>query len=45
MVRVVPIEPVPVSRVLGFLAGQGVIEADVKNAFAAEVEAIFGGDR
>lgn len=43
MVRVVPIEPVPAVRTLGFLAGQGVITADVKAAFAGDIEAMFGG--
>lgn len=43
LVRVVPIESVPTVRTLGFLAGQGVITADVKAAFAGDIEAMFGG--
>lgn len=43
MVRVVPIESVPAVRKLGFLAGQGVITADVKASFASDIEAMFGG--
>ena len=43
LVRVVPIESVPTVRMLGFLAGQGVITADVKAAFAGDIEAMFGG--
>ena len=43
MVRVVPIEPLPAVRRLGFLAGQGVITADVKSSFAGDIEAMFGG--
>jgi prevent-host-death family protein len=42
MVRVVPIQAAPAVRTLGFLAGQGVIEADVKTAFARDIEAMFG---
>jgi len=42
MVRVVPLEAVPAVRTLGFLAGQGVVQADVKAAFAADIEAMFG---
>lgn len=42
MVRVVPIETQSAVRALGFLAGQGVIEADVKTAFADDVAALFG---
>jgi prevent-host-death family protein len=43
MVRVVPIEAPPTLRTLGFLAGQGVIDADVKAAFAGEIETMFEG--
>jgi prevent-host-death family protein len=45
MVRVVPLQAVPAQRSLGFLAGQGVITADVKAAFAADIEAMFSGPR
>ena len=41
MVRVVPIEAPPVLRVLGFLAGQGSIAADVKSAFAEDIDTMF----
>ena len=45
MVRVVPLQAVPAQRSLGFLAGQGVIAADVKAAFAADIEAMVDGPR
>lgn len=45
MVRVVPIEPPSAVRALGFLAGQGTIQADVKMAFAGDIAAMFGGQR
>ena len=45
MVRVVPIEAPPVLRVLGFLAGQGTIAADVKSAFAEDIDAMFSSAR
>lgn len=45
MVRVVPLEPAPAVRRLGFLAGQGVLKADVKEAFVADIEAMFSAGR
>ena len=45
MVRVVPLDAVPKLRTLGFLAGQGTVAADVKQAFTAEIESMFGGRR
>ena len=45
MVRVVPLQAPPALRVLGFLVGQGTIDADVKADFAAEIESMFGGAR
>lgn len=42
MVRVIPIAARPKTRTLGFLAGQGVIDADIKETFAADIEAMFG---
>ncbi len=45
MVRVVPIEAPPAKRRLGTLRGKGVIELDVKKDFAAEIEAMFYGER
>jgi antitoxin (DNA-binding transcriptional repressor) of toxin-antitoxin stability system len=45
LVRVVPLEAVPAQRTLGFLSGQGVVTADVKATFAADVEAMFDGPR
>jgi hypothetical protein len=45
MVRVVPIVLVPTTRTLGLLAGRGVIEADVMEAFAVDIEVMFGGGR
>lgn len=41
MARVALIEPIPTVRTLGFLAGNGVISADVKTAFQADVDAMF----
>jgi prevent-host-death family protein len=45
MVRVVPLQAPPALRVLGFLAGQGAIHADVKADFAAEIDSMFCGAR
>lgn len=45
MVRVVPIAAPPAQRTLGFLAGQGNIDADVKTAFAADIDAVFNAGR
>ena len=45
MVRVVPLEAVSKVRTLGFLAGQGVLKADIKEAFSADIEAMFGSAR
>lgn len=45
MVRVVPIEPLPAKRRLGLLAGKGMVTADLKKDFAADIEAMFYGDR
>ena len=42
MVRVVPLQAPPLVRTLGFLAGQGVIEVDVKEGFLDDVAAMFG---
>ena len=41
MVRVVPIEAPPATRQLGFLAGRGGVQADLKKDFAADIEAMF----
>ena len=41
MVRVVPLQTPPTTRTLGFLAGQGVITAPLKTAFAADIDAMF----
>lgn len=45
MVRVVPIDAPPLLRVLGFLAGQGIIDADLKTAFADDIDAMFNPGR
>jgi prevent-host-death family protein len=42
MVRVVPLEAASAMRVLGFLAGRGTVEVDVKEAFVADIDAMFG---
>jgi prevent-host-death family protein len=45
MVRVVPLQARSTQRVLGFLAGRGIVDADIKAEFAADVQAMFGGAR
>lgn len=45
MVRVVAVEVLPAKRSLGFLAGKGRIDVDVKAAFEAEIEALFAPGR
>ncbi len=45
MVRVVPIDMPSAARTLGFLAGKGVIEADVKAAFADDIATLFAAER
>ena len=45
MVRVVPLEAPPAIRTLGFLAGRGVVKADVKSDFRADIESMFGVGR
>ena len=45
MVRVVPLEAVPTVRALGFLAGQGTVKADLKEAFAADIDTMFRAKR
>ena len=42
MVRVVPLQALPTLRTLGFLAGQGTVKADLKRAFARDINAMFG---
>ena len=42
MVRVVPIDALPATRSLGFLAERGTINADLKTRFAEEIDAMFG---
>ena len=41
LVRVVPIHALPPTRTLGFLAGRGIIEIDLKAAFAQDIDAMF----
>ena len=45
MVRVVPLEAPPATRTLGFLAGRGVVTADLKKAFAADMDAMFSSPK
>jgi prevent-host-death family protein len=45
LVRVVPAEPPSKERALGFLAGRGVVRADLKADFAADIETLFGTAR
>jgi hypothetical protein len=42
-VRVVPLEAPPAQRALGFMAGRGRIDLDVKADFGDDIEAMFGG--
>lgn len=41
LVRVVPVDPLPASRRLGFLVGAGCIDLDVKDAFDPDIDAMF----
>ncbi|HMQ74407.1 MAG: type II toxin-antitoxin system prevent-host-death family antitoxin [Rhodoferax sp.] len=43
VVRVVPLEAPPAQRALGFMAGRGRIDLDVKADFGDDIEAMFGG--
>jgi prevent-host-death family protein len=45
MVRVVALEPPSAKRVLGFMAGQGVITADLKKDFEADINAMFASTK
>jgi len=45
MVRVVPLEAPPALRTLGFLAGQGVVRAKLKQDFAADIDTMFSSTR
>ena len=45
MVRVIPLESPTAVRTLGFLAGQGVVQADVKQDFAADIDAMVSSSR
>lgn len=45
MVRVLPLEVPSAFRTLGFLAGQGVVEVDVKEAFSADIDSMFDASR
>jgi prevent-host-death family protein len=45
MVRVIALAPVPAKRELGFMAGRGVITADVKKDFVADIDAMFASPK
>ena len=45
MVRVIPLEAPPAVRTLGFLACRGVVQARLKDDFAADVDAMFSSAR
>ena len=45
MVRVIPLQAPPVLRTLGFLAGQGVVQAHLKVDFAGDIDAMFSSAR
>ena len=42
MVRVVPVQSPPSVRELGFLIGQGVVTAPLKESFSTDIDAMFG---
>lgn len=41
LVMLVPVAPQPTSRRLGFMAGLGCIDADLKGDFSTDIEAMF----
>jgi prevent-host-death family protein len=43
MVRVVAVKPLAAKRELGFMIGQGVATADIKQAFATDIATMFPG--
>jgi prevent-host-death family protein len=43
MVRVVAFKALAAKRELGFMIGQGVVEADIKEAFATDIATMFPG--
>jgi len=45
MVRVIPLQVPPAFRTLGFLAGQGVVRAKLKQDFAADIDAMYSSAR
>ena len=45
MVRVIPLQAPPAFRTLGFLAGGGVVQAKLKQDFAADIDAMFTSAR
>ena len=45
MVRVVPLQARPAFRTLGFLAGQGVVQAKLKQDFAADIDTMLSSTR
>ena len=48
MVRVIPLQALqalPATRTLGFLVGQGVVQAKLKQDFAADMDAMFSSAR
>ena len=45
MVRVIPLQVPPAVRKLGFLAGRGVVQAQLKQDFAADIDAMFNSAR
>ena len=45
MVRVLPLRALPTTRTLGFLVGQGVVQAKLKQDFAVDVDAMFSSVR
>ncbi|MGA1316205.1 MAG: type II toxin-antitoxin system Phd/YefM family antitoxin [Rubrivivax sp.] len=45
LVRVVPVEPPSPERELGFLAGRGIVLADLKKDFAADIAEMFDAGR
>jgi prevent-host-death family protein len=42
LVRLVPVDPTPRKRELGFLRGSAVLDCDLKADFQEDIEALFG---
>jgi prevent-host-death family protein len=45
LVRVVALQAPGATRALGFMAGKGIAQVDVKHAFASDIESMFMNKR